>query len=144
MGSSSFVSWSAIAPKVMESLIGLIVKIKLSESTKSPSDTTTLTAIEPSKSGSGIIVNEFPSNVKDPFPSRLTSKLKLSPSTSFAKRAIKNELSSSTNWSSISVKIGASLTGTTLIVTTPLTDVQVPSDTIKEKLSCPLKLELGV
>ena len=44
----------------------------------------------------------------------------------------------------MSTNTGASLTGITLIVTTPATDVQTPSLTVNEKLSVPLKSSIGV
>ena len=74
----------------------------------------------------------------------LALKTKSSSSTSSADIAKTKSLSSSTNSFSINVKTGASLTDKTLIVTTPTTDVQVPSETVKVKLSVPLKLRVGV
>ena len=53
-------------------------------------------------------------------------------------------LSSLIVWSSISTITGASFTGLTLTVMTPVTDVQTPSETINEKLSVPLKSLSGV
>ena len=101
--------WLSTGSIIGESLIGFIVKTKLSESTKSPSDTTTLTETEPLKSGLGVTVKLAPSTLTEAFPSEDAEYVNSSPSTSLADK-IKDKLpSSSITWSETVSNTGASL-----------------------------------
>jgi len=68
---------------------------------------------------------------------------KLSPSTSLADKLVAPDPSSSKDTSDIAANTGASLTADTLSVTVALS-LSSPSDTLKLKLSSPLKFVSGV
>jgi hypothetical protein len=100
--------------------------------------------ISPLKLANGAITKSLSLKDKSAFPSIETSKSNASKSTSIAIILNKNVSSSSIFCSEINSKTGASLTGRTLIVTTPTPEVQVPSLTVKVKLSVPLKFSSGI
>ena len=136
-GTSSSVSWSSIAEKTIASLTGKTFKTKSCVSDKSPSDTVTVTKTSPLKSWFGIIDNWFPSRVNVAFSFTETEKVKSLESISSADKDWLNTASSLTDWFSIPVKTGASLTGLTMILTTPTPEVQVPSVTVNVIASSP-------
>ena len=113
--------------------------MKLSKSVRAPSETVTATSIEPKKSGFGVTVKDCPLTIAVALSPAVALKNNASPSTSSANRFIDSWLSSLIDWSSTDTNTGASFTGETIIVTTPATDVQSPSETVNEKLSVPLK-----
>ena len=142
--SSSFIIWVSMGDNTGASFIGLTFNINDCWSNKSPSETVTSTFISPLKFSNGVITKSLSINEISALPSTSTSNDKSSKSTSEAVISKRKILSSSTVWSSIKSNIGASLTGLTLIVTTPIPDVHSPSVTVNVKLSWPLKSIFGV
>ena len=128
-----------------KSFTGSTSNIKISLSESSPSLTATEISTSPKKSAAGVTVRILSVISPEASPETIVSKyVRASPSTSLADNVYVNMSSSLILCEPTLLSTGASLTGSTLIVTVAVLDVNAPSVTRYVNVVLPLKSSSGV